>query len=45
MTVTGKGADARVAISITGDDGVETSVKAMYSDDLLRTSEGLVAKN
>ena len=45
MTVTGKGADARVAISITGDDGVETSVKAMFSNDLLRTSEGLVAKN
>ena len=45
MTVTGKGADARVAISITGEDGVETSVNAMFSDDLLRTSEGLVAKH
>ena len=45
MTVTGKGADAHVTISITGHDGVETSVKAMFSDDLLRTFEGLVAKN
>ena len=45
MTVTGTGADARMAISITEDDRVATSVKAMFSDDLMRTTTGLVAQN
>ena len=45
MTVTGKGSSARVAITITGEDGTETSVKAVFSDDLLRTPESLVPKN
>ena len=45
MTVTGKGATARVAITVTGEDGSETSVKAVFSDDLVRTPEGLVSKN
>ena len=35
MTVTGKGSTARVAITVTGEDGTETSVKAVFSDDLV----------
>jgi hypothetical protein len=45
MTVNGRGSNARVAITVIGEDGSETSVKAVFSDDLQRTAEGLVAKN
>ena len=45
MIVTGKGPAARVAITVAGEDGTETSVKAVWSDDLMRTSEGLISKN
>ena len=45
MTVTGKGSTARVAITVTGEDGTETSIKAVFSDDLVQTPEGLVSKN
>jgi hypothetical protein len=45
MTVAGRGAGARVSVTLAADDGTETSVKAIFSDDLLRTPEGLMAKN
>lgn len=30
---------------VAGDGGSETFVKAVFSDDLVRTPEGLVSKN
>ena len=47
MIVAGKGPAAQVAISIIVEDGTETTVKAIFSDDLMRTSQGLMmmAKN
>ena len=45
MTVAGKGQNAGVAVTVTSEDGTETSVKAVYSDYLVRTPEGLVSKN
>ena len=45
MTVTGKGSTTHLAITVTGEDGTETSVKAVFSDDLVRTPEALVSKN
>ena len=42
MIVAGKGPAAQVAISLTGEDGTETSVKAIFSDDLMRTPQGLM---
>ena len=47
MIVAGKGPAAQVAISIMGEDGTETTVKAIFSDDLMRTPQGLMmmAKN
>ena len=42
MIVAGKGPAAQVAISLTGEDGTETSVKAIFSDDLMRTLQGLM---
>ena len=43
MTAMGKGSTA--AITITGKDRTETSVKAVFSDDLVRTLKGLVSTN
>ena len=45
MTVTGKGSTAKVAITANGEDGSETSVRAVFSDNLMRTSKALVSKN
>ena len=47
MIVAGKGPAAQVAISIIVEDGTETTVKAIFSDDLMRTPQGLMmmAKN
>ena len=47
MIVGGKGSAAQVAISIMGEDGTETTVKAIFSDDLMRTPPDLMmmAKN
>ena len=42
MIVTGKGHLAQVAISIIGEEGTETTVKAIFSDDLMRTPQGLM---
>ena len=42
MVVTGKGHLAQIAITIAGEDGSETSVKAIFSDDLMRTAQGLM---
>ena len=42
MVVTGKGHLAQVAITIAGEDGSEMSVKAIFSDDLMRTPQGLM---
>ena len=42
MIVAGEGPAAQVAISLTGEDGTETSVKAIFSDDLMRTPQGLM---
>ena len=36
--VAGKGPVAQVAISIMGEDGTETTVKAIFADDLMRTT-------
>ena len=45
VTIAGKGQNARVAVTVTSEDGTETSVKAVFSDDLVRTPEVLVSKN
>ena len=45
MTVNGRGSNARGAITVIGEDGSETFIKAVFSDDRQRTAEGLVAKN
>ena len=47
MIVAGKCPVAQVAISIMGEDGTETTVKAIFSDDPIRTPQGLMmmAKN
>ena len=47
MIVAGKCPIAQVAISIMGEDGTETTVKAIFSDDPMRTLQGLMmmAKN
>ena len=47
MIVAGNGPAAQVAISIMGEDGTETTVKAIFSDDLMRTPPDLMmmAKN
>ena len=45
MTVTGIGSTAKVAIMVNGEDGSKTSVRAVFSDDLMQTSEGVVSKN
>ena len=42
MIVAGKGPTAQVAISIIGEDGTETTVKAIFSDDLMRTPQVLM---
>ena len=42
MIVAGKGPAAQVAISLTEEDGTETWVKAIFSDDLMRTLQGLM---
>ena len=47
MIVAGKDPAAQVAISIIAEHGTETTVKAIFSDDLMRTPQGLMmmAKN
>ena len=45
MVVTGKGHSAQVAITIAGEDRSETLVKAIFSNDLIRTSQGLMLSN
>ena len=45
MTVSGKGSTAKVAIIVNGEDRLESSVRAVFSADLIQTSEGLVSKN
>ena len=36
MTITRKSQNARVAITVTAEDRIETSVKAVFSDDLVK---------
>ena len=38
MIVAGKSPVAQVAISIMGEDGTETTAKAIFADDLMRTT-------
>ena len=47
MIVAGKCPVAQVAISIMGEDGTETTVKAIFSDDPMRIPQSLmmIAKN
>ena len=47
MIVAGKGSAAQEAISIIAEHGTEPTVKAIFSDDLMRTPQGLMmmAKN
>ena len=42
MTVMGRGSDARVVVALTNEEGVETAVKAVFSDTLMRTPQGLM---
>ena len=42
IIVTGKGHLAQMAISIVGEEGTETTVKAIFLDDLMRTPQCLM---
>ena len=41
MKVSGSGSTTQLAISVVGEEGQETSVKAIFSDNLVRTPQGL----
>ena len=45
MTVAGKGQNACLAVTVTSEDKTKTSVKVVFSDDLVRTPEGFVSQN
>ena len=42
MTVVGRGTDTQVVVALTNEDGIETAVKAVFSDNLMRTPPGLM---
>ena len=42
MTVVGCGIDVRVVIAFTNEDGIETAVKTIFSNNLMRTQQGLI---
>ena len=44
MNIAGKGQNARVAVTVTLEDGTESSVKAVFCDDFVRTPALLVSK-